>query len=262
MQRRRIINPDVSLILDSEEISQPYPNEQINKVIYSIRSLSNREKMSRPNIQNMISDLRVLHTDTSVLKMKNVMLKTKYQDLKETNVQLKEAFKILQKKFEELKIQKEQIESEKNELESEFEELQEEHALLVEENQILSQDLEIKCAQVKTEVRVKEEVNAMPSAQSTTPAVSVGLPMSIISNENQRPKARVINFSLTINRVLISPHDNILLNLYDLYDNPYNSESKTPNINAIRSETGEKSANLDEFHCCWTRYDRCQRRTL
>ena len=260
MQRRRIINHAVSLILDGEEISQPYPNEQINKVIYSIRSLSNREKMSRPNIQKMISDLRVLHTDTSVLKMKNVMLKTKYQDLKETNVQLKEAFKILQKKFEELKIQKEQIESEKNELESEFEELQEEHALLVEENQILSEDLEIKCAQVKTEVRVKEEVNAMPSAQSTTPAVSVGLPMPIISNENQRPKARVINFSLTINSVLISPHDNILL--YNLYDNPYNSESKTPNINAIRSETGEKSANLDEFHCCWTRYDRCQRRTL
>ena len=174
--------------------------------------------MSRPNIQKMISDLRVLHTDTSVLKMKNVMLKTKYQDLKETNVQLKEAFKILQKKFEELKIQKEQIESEKNELESEFEELQEEHALLVDENealqmenQKLSQDLEIKCAQVKTEVRVKEEVNAMPSAQSTTPAVSVGLPMPIISNENQRPKARVINFSLTINSLLILPHDNVLL---------------------------------------------------
>ena len=267
MQRRRIINHAVSLILDGEEISQPYPNEQINKVIYSIRSLSNREKMSRPNIQKMISDLRVLHTDTSVLKMKNVMLKTKYQDLKETNVQLKEAFKILQKKFEKLKIQKEQIESEKNELESEFEELQEEHALLVDENealqmenQKLSQDLEIKCAQVKTEVRVKEEVNAMPSAQSTTPVVSVGLPMPIISNENQRPKARVINFSLTINSLLISPHDNILL--YNLYDNPYNSQSKTPNINAIRSETGEKSANLDEFHCCWTRYDRCQRRTL
>ena len=54
--------------------------------------------------------------------------------------------------------------------------------------------------------------------RAETPAVSVGLPMPIISNENQRPKARVINFSLTINGLLISPHDNILL--YNLYDNP------------------------------------------
>ena len=158
--------------------------------------------MSRQNIEQMISDLRGIQTDASLLKMKNAMLKTKYQDLQEVNVVLKKGFKILQKKFEDMKSQKEKIESEKDELESEFEQLQEEHALLVDENealhmknQKLSQDLEVQCVQVKKEVQVKEEINDMPSAPSIIPAVSVGLPAPIISNENQRPKARVINFS-------------------------------------------------------------------
>ena len=158
--------------------------------------------MSRQNIEKVISDLRGIQTDASLLKMKNVMLKTKYQDLKEVNVQLKEAFKILQKKFEDMKSEKEKIESERDELDSEFEQLQEEHALLVDENealhmknQKLSQDLEVQCAQVKKEVQVKEEINDMPTVPSIIRAVSVGLPVPIISNENQRPKARVINFS-------------------------------------------------------------------
>ena len=165
--------------------------------------------MSRHNIEKMISDLRGIQTDASLLKMKNVMLKTKYQDVTKANIQLKEAFKnqkeafkVLQKKFEDMKSQKEKIESEKDELESEFEQLQEEHALLVDENealhmknQKLSQDLEVQCAQVKKEVQVKEEINDMPTVPSIIRAVSVGLPVPIISNENQRPKARVINFS-------------------------------------------------------------------
>ena len=151
--------------------------------------------MSRQNIEKVISDLRGIQTDASLLKMKNVMLKTKYQDLKE-------AFKILQKKFEDMKSEKEKIESERDELDSEFEQLQEEHALLVDENealhmknQKLSQDLEVQCAEVKKEVQVKEEMNDMQTLPSIIRAVSVGLPVPIISNENQRPKARVINFS-------------------------------------------------------------------
>ena len=158
--------------------------------------------MSRQNIEKMISDLRGIQTDASLLKMKNVMWKTKYQDVTKANIQLKEAFKILQKKFEDMKSQKEKLESEKDELESEFEQLQEEHALLVDENEALhmknhklSQDSEGLCAQVKKEVQVKEEINDMPTAPSIIRAVSVGLPAPIISNKNQRPKARVINFS-------------------------------------------------------------------
>ena len=59
------------------------------------------------------------------------------------------------------------------------------------ENQKFLQDLEIQGSHVKTEVRVKEEINYMPSEPSITPVVSVGLPMPKISNENPRPKARV-----------------------------------------------------------------------